>query len=66
LRRTCTIAWSKEFLDAQNQYGLETYWKMLLTPNVWVTPGVQLVFNPAFNSGKDFIAIPHIKFRLFN
>ena len=53
-------------LDAQDQYGLETYWKILLTPNVWVTPGVQVIFDPAFNPAEDFIAVPHIKFRFFN
>ena len=53
-------------LDAQDQHGLETYWKILLTPNVWVTPGVQVIFDPAFNPAEDFIAVPHIKFRFFN
>ena len=53
-------------LDAQDQYGLETFWKILLTPNVWATPGVQVNFDPAFNPAEDCIAVPHIKFRLFN
>lgn len=52
-------------LDSQNQYGAEAYWKMLLTPNIWVTPGVQFVIDPAFNPDDDFIVIPHVKFRLF-
>ena len=51
--------------DGQNQYGLETYWKILLTPNMWVTPGLQIVFDPAFNPSSNVIAIPHIKFRLW-
>ena len=52
-------------IDAQNQYGLETYWKILLTPNMWVTPGIQVVFDPAFNPTEDAIVIPHIKFRIW-
>ena len=52
-------------LDEQNQYGVEIYWKILLTPNMWVTPGLQVVFDPAFNPSSDVIAIPHIKFRIW-
>ena len=56
----CTVV-----LDEQNQYGVEIYWKILLTPNMWVTPGLQVVFDPAFNPSSDVIAIPHIKFRIW-
>ncbi len=52
-------------LDEQNQYGLEIYWKILLTPNMWITPGVQVIFDPAFNPSSDVIAIPHLKFRIW-
>ncbi len=51
-------------IDAQDQFGLESYWKILMTPNSWVTPGIQFVFDPAFNPDTDFIAMPHIKFRI--
>ncbi len=51
--------------DPRDQYGLETYWKLLLTPDLWVTPGVQFIFNPSRNFATDFVAIPQIKFRLF-
>ena len=50
--------------DARTQYGVETYWKILLTPHVWVTPGIQLVFHPARTQELDFSAIPHVKFRM--
>ena len=49
----------------RNQYGLETNWKILLTPDLWITPGVQLIWDPSFNPSADFLAIPQIKFRLF-
>ncbi len=49
----------------RNQYGLETNWKILLTPDLWVTPGVQLIFDPTFNPSTDFVAIPQFKFRVF-
>ena len=49
----------------RNQYGLETNWKILLTPDLWITPGVQLIWAPSFNPSTDFLAIPQIKFRLF-
>ncbi len=51
-------------LGGKNQYGAETYWKILLTPNFWITPGIQLIFDPAFNPDANFVAIPHLKFRL--
>ncbi len=50
-------------VDARDQYGLEAYWRMQLTPNVTVTPGAQLLINPSFNLDDDVILVPHIKFR---
>ena len=49
----------------RNQYGLESYWKILLTPDLWITPGVQLIWDPSFNPSTDFLALPQIKVRLF-
>lgn len=48
----------------RDQYGLEMYWRMRLSNNIWITPGVHLVFNPALNQEDDFIAIPQLKFRI--
>ena len=48
----------------RDQYGLETYWRILLTQNIWITPGVHLIFNPALNMEDDFIAIPQLKLRV--
>jgi hypothetical protein len=48
-----------------DQYGAELYWKLLLTPDLWITPGVQVVVNPAFNPAQDSIAIAQLKLRLF-
>lgn len=48
----------------RDQYGLETYWKMSFTSNIWITPGIHLIFNPALNQEDDFIAIPQFKFRV--
>ena len=50
--------------DARSQSGLEAYWRVSLTRNIWVTPGIHLVFNPTLNPETNFSAIPHIKFRL--
>jgi carbohydrate-selective porin OprB len=51
-----------ESLD--DQTGFELYWKILLTPNLWITPGFQYIWNPVFNPTEDEIFLPHIKFRL--
>ena len=58
--------WAKPHNTAlRDQYGLETYWKILLLPSMWVTPGVQVLFDPSFNPTKDTITIAQIKARLF-
>ena len=50
--------------DVRNQYGVEAYWRILITPHIWLTPGIHLVFDPALNPEVDFSAIPHIKARV--
>ena len=50
--------------EVRDQYGLETYWRILLNPHIWITPGIQLVINPSLNFEDDFIVIPHLKFRI--
>ncbi len=47
------------------QYGFELYWKLLLTPDLWITPQVQYIVNPSFNPTTDSILIPGLKFRFF-
>ncbi len=49
----------------RNQYGVSTYWKLLLTPDLWITPGLQLIFDPAFNPSEDSVGIYEFKFRFF-
>jgi carbohydrate-selective porin OprB len=51
-------------LSQRDQQGFETYWRLLLTPNMTVTPGVQFIFNPSFNPVEDHMVVPSIKFRL--
>ena len=48
----------------RGQYGLEMYWRIRLSQNIWMTPGVHLVFVPALNPEHDFIAIPQLKLRV--
>ena len=49
----------------RNQFGGEAYWKILLTPDLWITPGVQLIRDPTFNTSTDFVAVWQLKFRVF-
>jgi hypothetical protein len=59
-------SWAKPKNDnLGSQYGVEGYWKLLLLPNLWVTPGVQVIFDPTFNPEKDSVTIGQIKARLF-
>ena len=48
----------------RNEYGIETYWRISLSNNIWITPGIHFVFNPSLNQEDDFIVIPQIKFRV--
>ncbi len=63
--------WAQSFANlapgvgVRNQYGVETYWNIGITPNSTATPGIQLIFNPAFNPHASFAAVPHFKFRIF-
>ncbi len=50
--------------DTGLQTGIEAYWNVLLTRNILVTPGIHLQWNPTLNPETDFVAIPHIKFRV--
>ncbi len=62
--------WSRPFKNIfpgsgqRDQWGVETYWNLAMTPNSTVTPGIQLIFDPSFNPRSDFTAIPDIKFRV--
>jgi hypothetical protein len=49
----------------RDQYGLNAYWKILLTPGLWLTPGIQFIFDPSFNEDEDLLTIGQIKFRFF-
>lgn len=51
--------------DLRNQMGIESYWKILLGSDLWVTPGIQLIWNPSSNLNTDFLSIIQIKGRLF-
>ncbi len=67
------LMWAKPIADrveqvggrTEAQYGAEVYWRLLVFPQLWVTPGAQIHVNPTFNTRSDFMFIPHIKSRLF-
>ena len=48
----------------RNQYGIEAYWRISLSNNIWITPGIHFVINPSLNQEDDFILIPSFKFRV--
>ncbi len=53
------------FQGLDDQYGIEAYWKILLTPDLWLTPGVQFVFDPVFNPAEDTLTVASLKLHLF-
>jgi hypothetical protein len=68
------LVWAKE-LDGGNcgpvncqgrdQWASELYWKILLAPDFWITPGIQFHFEPVKNPTEDLVVVPLLKFRLF-
>jgi hypothetical protein len=62
--------WTKPFEDLipgvtlRNQYGVQTYWNIAVTPSSTMTPAIQLIANPSFNPTVDFMAIPSLTFRI--
>ncbi len=68
------LTWGKELDEGQcgvvpcfgrDQVMLETYYKILTTPNLWITPGLQVHFDPVNNPETDVIWVPMLKFRVF-
>ena len=59
-------SWAQPINENLNsQYSIEAYWKLLLFPSMWLTPGVQFIFDPTFNPEQDQISIAQLKFRVF-
>lgn len=60
------FVWAKPIVRSQrDQYGLETYWKILFAEDVWVTPGLQLIFKPTYDPSTDVLAVGGVKLRVF-
>ena len=69
--------WSKAFDDGrcgalpctgQQQSDIEIYWKILVLPDLWVTPGVQMAFSPSLIDGVQtpgLLWVPSLRSRLF-
>ena len=51
--------------DGSDQYATELYWKILLAPDFWISPGLQLAITPVLNPDVSVVAVPVLKFRLF-
>ena len=62
--------WSQPFRDIfpgsgqRQQWGIEFYWNLAVTPNMTVTPDIQLILHPSFNPRTNFVAVPALKFRI--
>ncbi len=51
-------------MDLKDQTGFEVHWKMLVTSNLWLTPGFQYMSQPSGNPTANGVFMPHIKFKL--
>ena len=59
-------AWAQPISkDLRSQFSIEAYWKLLLFPSMWLTPGVQFIFDPTLNPEQDQISVAQLKFRVF-
>jgi carbohydrate-selective porin OprB len=63
--------WTRPFKDIfpgsgqRDQYGLDAYWNIAVSPNSTLTPGAQLIIHPSFNPAADVVFMPTVLFRLF-
>jgi len=58
-------SWAQPFdNDLRSQYGVEGYWKILLFPTIWLTPGVQWILDPTFNPQEDSVVVGSLRTRL--
>lgn len=53
------------FADMDDQFGVEAYWKILFMPDLWITPGIQVIVDPSLNPGAGVVTVGQLKFRLF-
>lgn len=49
--------------DTQNQYTLETYYRLQFLKHLQITPGVQYIGNPAYNQAKDSLWLFSLRVR---
>ncbi len=68
------FTWAQELDEGQcgavpcsgrNQSMMEAYWKILVFPQFWITPGMQMHFDPVNNPDSSFVWLPMMKFRVF-
>ena len=54
--------------SGQQQSDIEMYWKILVLPDMFVSPGLQMVFNPSLFPGADtpgLVWVPTLRSRIF-
>lgn len=68
------LSWGKELdygdcgllpCDGRDQTMMEAYWKILVLPQLWLTPGLQMHIDPVNNPNTDLLWVPLFKFRTF-
>lgn len=59
------LAGTPQRQPVKDQYGMEVYWKLLVTSDLWVTPNLQVIVNPTYNPGTESVVVPGLKFRFF-
>jgi hypothetical protein len=48
----------------RTQGAFELNWRFLVTPDLWVTPGFQVIWSPSFAPDTDTIFLPQFKFHI--
>ena len=48
----------------RDQYIVETYWRVQVTPYLTMTPVLWFIFDPSFNPTVNFQVVPQIKFQI--
>ncbi|MEM9798966.1 MAG: hypothetical protein AAGA20_01485 [Planctomycetota bacterium] len=60
------LSWLDPINDSlDDEFAAEAYWKLLLTSDLWITPGIRFIDDPALSPSSDSIVIGQLKLRLF-
>ena len=61
----CGVSWgSPPDKSLRSQYTSECFYRLQVTQNLTITPDIQVIYKPSFNTAKDWVAIAGLRVRV--